>query len=304
VEPEDELQMEEIIYTEKPNLNQPYLIIGFEGWPNAGEVASFALQHLVDSLKAKRFASIPPEKFYQISFLRPTAVIKEGRLIELKLPGNHFYYVKAPLFNDLILFYGVEPHLRWDLFADLLLDLAKKFNVAQIFTIGGTYDYIPHTYPPLVSALFNHEDLREKVTQAGLGLTEYSGPISIHTFILEAAKKRDLKAVSLWGHAPQYLQTKNIRVVCSVLKRLIDLTKIEVDLSELENAGDYFDQQVNHLVEEDPKLREVISKLEEAYKRSERIPQPLKKEGDTKEEKVVYIQAFLKKSEDEGKKEG
>jgi proteasome assembly chaperone (PAC2) family protein len=296
--------MEEIIYLEKPNLSEPYLIIGFEGWPNAGEISSFALRHLIDSFEAKKFASIPTENFYQISSLRPMAVIKEGRLIELKSSSNHFYYVKDPLGNDLILFYGVEPHLRWNVFADLILDLAERFNARQIFTIGGTYDYIPHTYPPMVSALFNHEDLREKVTQAGLGLTEYSGPISIHTFILEAAKKRDLKAISLWGHVPQYLQTKNVKVVCSVLKRLIDLTKIKVDLSELEKAGDYFDQQINHLVEEDPKLQEVISKLEEVYKRSEKIPQLSRKEEAAKEDKVVYIQAFLKKLEDEEKKGG
>ena len=295
--------MEEIIYLEKPTLHKPYLIIGFEGWPNAAEVSSFALQHLIDSLEAKKFASIPTENFYQISSLRPMAVIKEGRLIELKSPGNHFYYVKNPLSNDLILFYGVEPHLRWNVFADLLLDLAERFHVMQIFTIGGTYDYIPHTYPPMVSALFNHEELREKVIQAGLGLTEYSGPISIHTFILEAAKKRDLKAVSLWGHAPQYLQTKNVKVACSVLKRLIDLTQIEVDLSELENASEYFEQQVNHLVEHDPKLQEIISKLEEVYKGSEKISEVQKKEAGVKEDKVVYIQAFLKKMEDEEKKE-
>ena len=295
--------MEEIIYLEKPTLHKPYLIIGFEGWPNAAEVSSFALQHLIDSLEAKKFASIPTENFYQISSLRPMAVIKEGRLIELKSPGNHFYYVKNPLSNDLILFYGVEPHLRWNVFADLLLDLAERFHVMQIFTIGGTYDYIPHTYPPMVSALFNHEELREKVIQAGLGLTEYSGPISIHTFILEAAKKRDLKAVSLWGHAPQYLQTKNVKVACSVLKRLIDLTQIEVDLSELENASEYFEQQVNHLVEHDPKLQEIIGKLEEVYKGSEKISEAQKKEAGVKEDKVVYIQAFLKKLEDEEKKE-
>jgi len=295
--------MEEIIYLEKPTLNKPYLIIGFEGWPNAAEVSSFALQHLIDSLEAKKFASIPTENFYQISSLRPMAVIKEGRLIELKSPGNHFYYVKNPLSNDLILFYGVEPHLRWNIFADLILDLAERFHVMQIFTIGGTYDYIPHTYPPMVSALFNHEELREKVIQAGLGLTEYSGPISIHTFILEAAKKRDLKAVSLWGHAPQYLQTKNVKVACSVLKRLIDLIQIEVDLSELENASEYFEQQVNHLVEQDPKLQEIISKLEEVYKGSEKISEAQKKEAGVKEDKVVYIQAFLKKLEDEEKKE-
>jgi proteasome assembly chaperone (PAC2) family protein len=296
--------MEEIIYLEKPNLSEPYLIIGFEGWPNAGEISSFALRHLIDSFEAKKFASIPTENFYQISSLRPMAVIKEGRLIELKSSSNHFYYVKDPLGNDLILFYGVEPHLRWNVFADLILDLAERFNVTQIFTIGGTYDYIPHTYPPMVSALFNHEELGEKMIQAGLGLTEYSGPISIHTFILEAAKKRDLKAISLWGHVPQYLQTKNVKVVCSVLKRLIDLTRIKVDLSELEKAGDYFDQQINHLVEEDPKLQEVISKLEEVYKRSEKIPQLSRKGEAAKEDKVVYIQAFLKKLEDEEKKGG
>lgn len=300
----EEMKMEEIIYLEKPNLTKPYLIIGFEGWPNAAEVSSFALQHLVDNLEAKKFASIPTENFYKISSLRPMAVIKKGRLIELKSPGNHFYYVKNPLFNDLILFYGVEPHLRWNVFADLLLDLAERFHVIQIFTIGGTYDYIPHTYPPMVSALFNHEELREKVIQAGLGLTEYSGPISIHTFILEAAKKRDLKAVSLWGHAPQYLHTRNVKVVCSVLRRLIDLTQIEVDLSGLENAGDYFDQQVNQLVKEDPKLQEVISKLEEVYKRSEKLSAESKQEEGLKDDKVVYIQAFLKKLEDEEKKEG
>ena len=93
-------------------------------------------------------------------------------------------------------------------------------------------------------------------------------------------------------------------MVCSVLRRLIDLTQIEVDLSELENAGDYFDQQVNQLVKEDPKLQEVISKLEEVYKRSEKLSAESKQEEGLKDDKVVYIQAFLKKLEDEEKKEG
>jgi len=294
--------MEEITYLEKPSLHKPYLVIGFEGWPNAAEVSSFALQHLVDSLKAKKFASIPTENFYQISSLRPMAIIKEGRLLELKFQGNHFYYVKNGISNDLILFYGVEPHLRWNIFVDLILDLAERFGVTQIFTLGGTYDYIPHTYPPMVSALFNHEELREKVIQAGLGLTEYSGPISIHTFILEAAKKKGLKAVSFWGHAPQYLQTRNVKVACEVLKRLMNWIEMDIDLSELENASHYFEEQVNHLVEQDPKLQEVISKLEEVYKRSEKIFGASTKEDGAKEDKVVYIQAFLKKTEEEEKK--
>ncbi len=293
--------MEEIIFLERPVLNRPYLIVGFEGWPNAGEVSSFALRHLVDRLGARKFASIPAENFYQMSSLRPMAVVKEGRLIELKSSGNHFYYVKGLPSNDLILFLGVEPHLRWSVFTDLILDLAESFHATQLFTLGGTYDYVPHTHAPIVSGLFNHEELRERVVQAGMGLTEYSGPISIHTFILESAKKRNLHGISLWGHVPQYLQTRNIKVVWALLKRLLSLTGIEFDLSDLEKAGEYFDQQINHLVEEDPKLQEVISKMEEVYKGAERMVQPLGKGEGGKEDKVVYIEAFLKKSEDEEK---
>lgn len=294
--------MDEIIYYENPVLSQPCLIAGFEGWPNAADVSSFCIQHLVETLKAKKFASIPMENFYQMSSNRPTAIIKDGRLIELNHPGNHFYYVKDLLEKDLILFSGIEPHQRWKVFADLFLDFAKRFAVPRIFTLGGTYDYIPHTHPTVVSALFNHEDLREEVVEAGLSLTEYAGPISIHTFLHEAARKQGLKAVSLWGHAPQYLQARNIKVVYGVLKKLDELMKTGMDLSRLENASSYFEEQVNDLVNQDPKLQEVINKLEEAYQKSGR-PFPFGKKEESKEDKVVYIQAFLKRQEDEEKKE-
>jgi proteasome assembly chaperone (PAC2) family protein len=92
-------------------------------------------------------------------------------------------------------------------------------------------------------------------------------------------------------------------VACAVLKKLIDIIKIEIDLSEIENASDYFEEQVNQLVKEDPKLQEVISKLEEVYKRSEKNSTELKKEEGLKDDKVIYIQAFLKKLEDGEKKE-
>jgi proteasome assembly chaperone (PAC2) family protein len=121
---------------------------------------------------------------------------------------------------------------------------------------------------------------------------------------LEAAKKRGLKVMSLWGHAPQYLQTKNPKVIYAILRSLIDLTGMRLDLSEMERAGEYFDQQVHHLVEQDPKLQEMISKLEEVYKRSEKLPSFSKREEGSKEDKVVYIQAFLKKQDEEEKKEG
>ena len=45
-------------------------------------------------------------------------------------------------------------------------------------------------------------------------------------------------------------------------------------------------------------LEEVIKKLEELYKRAEPPFDLPKKEGGSKEEKVIYMHAFLKKQED------
>jgi proteasome assembly chaperone (PAC2) family protein len=154
----------------------------------------------------------------------------------------------------------------------------------------------------VVSAVYNQEDLKKEILEAGLNLTEYAGPISIHTFLLEAARKRGLKAISLWGHAPQYLQTRNIKIVYGVLKILNGMMKTAIDLSRLESANAYFDQQVNDLINQDPKLQEMIKRLEAVYQTSGR-PFSFGKSQEAKEDKVVYIQAFLKRQEDEEKKE-
>jgi proteasome assembly chaperone (PAC2) family protein len=292
--------MAKVTYSEIPLLYKPYLILGFEGWPNAAEVSSSAIRHLVENLEVKRFASIPKEDFYEMTSTRPVAVIKAGRLAELKVPRNHFYYSSDRLPRHLILFEGIEPHFRWGSYVECLFDVVERFGVEQIFTIGGTYDYIPHTHPAVVSAVFNDDEIGERVSRAGLELTDYTGPVSIHTFIMEGARKKGIKAVSLWGHAPQYLQGRNVKVVHALLKGLIDLLGVEIDLSDLQRSSEYFDQQVNHLVEQDPKLQEVIGKLEEVYQESGRDLH-FRKNGGQKDEKVVYIQAFLKRQDDEEK---
>lgn len=297
------MKSEDLIYIEKPTLNNPYLIIGFEGWPNAAEVSSFSIHHLIEKLDAKRFAYISHENFYNFCSTRPSGIIKQGRIIEIKFPQNNFYYSKNKLSKDIILFQGTEPHLRWKSFVESILNLAQNFCVSEIITIGGTYDYIPHTFPTKVSAVFNDNDLKEKIQRAGIGLTEYSGPISIHTFILEGARLKGIKAMSLWGHAPQYLQAKNLKVAFEVLKKLCNLIEEEIDLYNLQLASQYFDQQINQLIEKDPKIREVIERLEDTYKEEEKDFASSKKQEVSKDDKVIYIQAFLKRQDEEEKGE-
>ena len=296
--------MEELVYLEEPALYKPCLILGFEGWPNAAEVSSFCIDYLVERTRARKFASIRPGHFYQTSLSRPIATIREGRVLDLKIPGNHFYYATDCGPQDFIFFRGIEPHSEWSAFVELLLRLADRVDGSQILTVGGTYDYVPHSSPPVVSAVFNHDDLKERIVQAGLSLIEYTGPISIHTFLLERAKRKGMKVISLWGHAPHYLQAQNVKVAHSVVRKVVDLTGMVIDLSDLQERSDLFDRHVNRLMEEDPKLREAIRNMENLY-RQPGVPRPsADQEGELESgENVVTIQAFLKRRDEEEKKE-
>jgi hypothetical protein len=47
-----------------PELNNPVVIAAFEGWNDAGEAATAAIDHLVDVWDAEAVAALDPEDYY------------------------------------------------------------------------------------------------------------------------------------------------------------------------------------------------------------------------------------------------
>ena len=61
-----------------PELRNPVMIAAFEGWNDAGEAATAAVDHLVDIWDAEPIAALDPEDYYdQVN--RPRVVLDEGR---------------------------------------------------------------------------------------------------------------------------------------------------------------------------------------------------------------------------------
>src|ERR687895_444260 len=121
-----------------PELKTPVLVAAFQGWPDAGEVASGAVRYMVRNLAATRFAELSPEEFYVFTEPRPG---QRG----LRWPSNDFYYWANPSGGrDLLLFLGREPNLRWGAYTSAVLDLAERCGSTLIVTLGGTYDAVSH----------------------------------------------------------------------------------------------------------------------------------------------------------------
>lgn len=288
--------MENLLIFERPKLKKPYLVAGFSGWPNAGEVSTGVLTYLRNKLRAKRFAEIIPNDFYDFSSHRPVARIEEGALRELKFPSNDFFYWQnEKARHDLVLLLGVEPHLRWTQFIETVLRFARELETEMFCAVGGVFDQVPHTQEPRVAAAANDPRLQRKIASYGLEFASYQGPSSLHTAFLAASKAHNIKCLTIWGRAPHYVSIPNPQVCYGVLKRLVNILELDISLDEIRRAGEYLVEQVNKVVAQNARLQEYVRRLEEGYVLPRERTEEVVEDGRI----IREIEDFLKKSGEE-----
>jgi proteasome assembly chaperone (PAC2) family protein len=285
---------------ERPKLIKPYLIMAFEGWPDAGQVASGAATYLRDKLAARQMAEVEPDDFYLFQspagdLRRPTVEIKNGLTGPLKLPATGFWFYKGEKSpHDLIILLGREPDLRWRGYADLILGFAREYHVERIYAIGGTFDIVPHTIEPLVGAVLGAPELGVEMSREGVQLINYRGPSSIHSEILLEAGRRGIQTLALWGYVPHYVQVPNARVCHAVLRRLVRMLRLDIDLASLERDGRHLTETIDRAVAEKPELAEYVKRLEAEYGKGHEPP------GQPRNEDIIReIEDFLKQGGEE-----
>jgi proteasome assembly chaperone (PAC2) family protein len=289
---------ESLVIYEKPKLAKPYLVIGFEGWPDAGQVSSGATGYLRDKLATSLLAEIKPDDFYLFQSAgaesrRPVVDIEKGLVSTLDLPATAFWFHKSKeAAHDLIISLGREPELRWHDYVNLVLELAQSFGVVRIYALGGTYDVVPHTMEPIISAVLSTPALEPEMKARGISLISYRGPSSIHTLLLTVAAARNIEAVSLWGYVPHYVQAPNTKVCYRLLNRLARMLGVSLSLEDMRRSSRELDEMVDKAVAQKPELQEYVRRLEVEYGKSKDEPGgPL----PLKEDVIREIEDFLKK---------
>lgn len=262
------MELGQVVFYERPELRYPDMVAAFAGWADASQVATGTVAYLIRKLDAIRFAEIKADEFYDFSSLRPAVTVDRGMIASLKLPRNSFFYWQNKKEErDLVLLHAIEPHLHWQEYTDLILDLAIELNVNRIYMLGGLYDRVPHTREPMISGVVSEPDLIHVLAKYNIVPIDYQGPSSIHGLLLTSSVHRKIEAISLWGHAPFYVRVEANPMVClGLIRKLIQLVGIEVDLEELEKAGEYLHDMLARLLADSPHLRRYIKKLEQQYK--------------------------------------
>ncbi|MHB1133745.1 MAG: PAC2 family protein [Chloroflexota bacterium] len=281
-----------ITLRERPELRQPVLLAAFAGWPDAGEVATGALRFLAAKLGTSILGTLDLEGFADFTSTRPLTIIEKGTLQALRYPRGDLSYWRNPAGGrDVLLLLSAEPQLQWRRFTRALLRLMDAFDSRLLVNLGGLYDAVPHTSAPRISGLATTPELRARLQELDVALTEYQGPSSIHTSLVQACAERGFEGVSIWGHAPAYVRTvANPKVCHALLSRLCALLELPLNLDDLRAAGDYLDRTLDRLLGQNEALRHYVRRLEEQSTSGEAAGA-----GDGETERIIRdVEAFLR----------
>jgi proteasome assembly chaperone (PAC2) family protein len=270
-----------IIFYKEPELKNPIM---FCGWPGIGNIGISAIESLRGVLKAQEFGEIEPWDFFD-----PRKVsIEKGLLKDLEFPSSKFYSQRIRN-QDLIFFIGQEQPAEGRIryaegrkayeIANLVLDVAEKFDCRRVYTSGAAVTQIHHTVKPRVWAVPNRQSLIEEINkyENTILMSEVDGRSSqgtitgLNGLLLGVAKKRGLDAICLMGEIPYYLQgapwpyPRGSKSVLEVLAKILD---VKFDLSQLDELAETVEENIEEFLESlytaeaiPPQVRDEIEKL-------------------------------------------
>ncbi len=245
-----------------PDLIDPIVIAAFEGWNDAAESASAAIDHLMRVWDARVVGAVDPEDFYDFQVNRPMVGTDENGHRRLTWPSTRIAIASpADLDRDLILVRGIEPNMRWRQFTAEVLAACDDLGGRLVVTLGALLADTPHTRPIPVTGTATEPDLVDRLK---LEQSNYEGPTGIVGVLQDACSRLDIPSVSYWAAVPHYVaQPPCPKATLALLGQLEDLLQTSIPLGDLPEDARAWERGVDELAEEDEDVADYVRALEE-----------------------------------------
>ena len=243
-------------------LTEPVLVAAFEGWNDAGDAASAAIEHLQLTWEATELAEIDPDDYYDFQVTRPTVRLVDGVTRRVEWPTTRLSVCRPPGANrDVVLMHGIEPNMRWGRFCDELIEHLERLGVTTVITLGALLADTPHTRPvPVTGTAYD----AASAARFGLERSRYEGPTGIVGVLQDACVQAGVPAISIWAAVPHYVsQPPSPKATLALLHRVEEVLDMEVPLGQLPDQAEEWQQTVSEMAAEDEDVRNYVRALEE-----------------------------------------
>ncbi|MCX6468510.1 PAC2 family protein [Williamsia herbipolensis] len=245
-----------------PALRSPILVAAFEGWNDAGDAASGAVEHLALIWDAQPLAEIDSDDYYDFQVNRPIVKQVDGVTRRIEWPATSISWCSPPGSDrDVVLLRGIEPNMRWRGFCAEILDIARSLDVQTMVILGALLADAPHTRPVPVTGTAYSTD---SALAYNLQESRYEGPTGITGVLQDACVHAGIPAVSFWAAVPHYVSTPpNPKATVALLGQVEEVLDLEVPLGDLPAQAEEWEQAVTEMTEDDEEIADYVRGLEE-----------------------------------------
>lgn len=235
------------------------MLLAFEGWNDAGESATSALQFINEAIQSVPLAEIDPEEFYDFTVRRPAVVQLDTHARRIDWPSNEFRYGSVDGSRELIIGIGAEPHLHWRSYCDAIVDLALDMGVTRIVLVGAYLADVVYSQPVSLTGFVSDPD---NLARLGVASSSYQGPTGIVGVLSDRFQREGLSVTSLWAGLPHYIDAApNPRGALALVQKVTECLEFRVDEEPLRCQAAEFEQKISKVVANDAELSEYVRRL-------------------------------------------
>lgn len=250
--------MNHIDWRTTPELADAMLIIAFEGWNDAGDAASTALDYVARRFDAEIVATIDPEPFFDFGSTRPMIRLREGGNRSIEWPEVSFSLLETEG-RPLIVLSGPEPRLMWRTFCEQVVEVAQRLGVTTAVSLGALLAEVHHAQPVSVFGASSDAELTQRL---GLRKSTYSGPTGIVGVLQDALQRAGVASMSLWASVPTYVPSSTSpKAALALVERLVEVIGIQLSAGDLQIAATRYERQVDDILDDDDELADYAQQI-------------------------------------------
>ncbi len=255
--------MDDLRIESRPQLEHPRMLMAYRGWNDASSSATHALEYIIAQTGAECFGSIDHDEYYDFTQARPyTRPVGEYQR-ELTWPGNEFYFLRGWGAEDLLIFVGSEPHLRWRRYGQNVVRLAQEFGVTRALALGALLADTPHTRPVPLSGGASTPDMASELKAHGISGSGYEGPTGILSVVGSMLSEVGIPNGSIWSAVPHYISASpNPRASIAMVRHVNTLFGLGIPLTDLEAEVEVYEHQVETAISGNLEALQYVRELE------------------------------------------
>ncbi len=243
-----------------PALEHPVLVLGLQGWVDAGFAATTAVESLLSSLPHEVMATFDADALIDYRSRRPMLKLSNGRHLGLTWPELRLLAAANPGGRSLLVLSGPEPDMRWHEWSTEVVALGLQAGVELVVGLGAFPAPVPHTRPVRLTATASSDELAGQVGFLPMAMEVPAGAQAV----LEVAfSDAGVPSVGIWARVPHYASGMPYpEAAATLLDELARLSGVQLDTEELHQAGRKARDQIQELIAASEEHSAMVRQLE------------------------------------------